>query len=717
MKPIEVENSKGKCLKQARKVKCPYCNQCRTQLPRHIRMVHKLTSAQAKATISNYGLRKAPLATEQQPKRKRNFVRRMCPVECCFATPARIHNHLSGAPHHIPINSVEYRKYLKMATPVLEAAMVRKLVPEIDSSDSDDSEQGLMHIDEPVKPTEDQMIVDEIRVEAKGLGIIDMDIYNSEEDEEFLLSEESESDVGNDSRSDHNDCASEDGNSESERLVNDGKDGNNEGNKETDHILKEFFDWMQTIDGGEKEQDNANQNVRQVMTILEHVDKEKNIRSLLDRTTVRDKWLVPFKSSSRKPGTVRSYCNSLRLMAEFLEISKLVPLPLRDIRALQTQSRAWSRGLNRIARRREHKKVEDDYDLIFDPAKLQQFQKSEPCKEALLTLERYGVSRPGLAPSQKEYCLVRDFLLWNLSLNNGGRPGPLMDITLNDMKNWIKKVINNGESVEDTYVIPIYRHKTDQWHGPSQLVFNVEMKKWFEVFVKNIRGKFYGLSQEGSSQVFLAHTGNPMCSKNVSGRLSSLWGKGFKIGNAKMNNTLIRKSVTTHIHKHHQELKQDVADKMCHKLETADKFYNTRRKGEKACETSQKIVQIFKSAITTEVSKKIEEVDVPKVAESCTWSEEDVALLNSIFSDYIEEGEISMQLVRKRVETEDKLQRFAGNIKRLVDKLRHIVLTTEKSDIANLATIPKETLDGKLIRTGIIDFQVMFTCFVEIIDF
>ena len=168
-------------------------------------------------------------------------------------------------------------------------------------------------------------------------------------------------------------------------------------------------------------------------------------------------------------------------------------------------------------------KVEGDYDLIFDPAKLQQFQKSEPCKEALLTLERFSVSKPGLAPSQKEYCLVRDFLLWNLSLNNGGRPGPLMDITLHDMKNWNKKVINNGESVEDTYVIPIYRHKTDQWHGPAQLVFNIEMKNWFEIFVKNIRGKFYGLSQEGSSQLFLAHTGNPMCSKNVSGRLSSLW--------------------------------------------------------------------------------------------------------------------------------------------------------------------------------------------------
>ena len=115
----------------------------------------------------------------------------------------------------------------------------------------------------------------------------DKDVYDSEDDEDFVLSENETS-----SESESNECCDED-------KTNDG----NIINKDTEFILKEFADWMESCDGGEK--NLPNQNIRQVRAIIICVDTEKqSIVSLLDRLKVRTKWLTTFRESKRKPGIV-----------------------------------------------------------------------------------------------------------------------------------------------------------------------------------------------------------------------------------------------------------------------------------------------------------------------------------------------------------------------------------------------------------------------------
>ena len=61
-----------------------------------------------------------------------------------------------------------------------------------------------------------------------------------------------------------------------------------------------------------------------------------------------------------------------------------------------------------------------------------------------------------------------------------------------------------------------------------------------------------------------------------------------------MNNTLLRKGVTTYVRQHHKDMKEHVANKLLHNVETSNRFYNTMRKSEKSAETSMFLSGTFR---------------------------------------------------------------------------------------------------------------------------
>ena len=113
---------------------------------------------------------------------------------------------------------------------------------------------------------------------------------------------------------------------------------------------------------------------------------------------------------------------------EYLDIS------LGDIRGMQTQARAWSRGLKKVSNKREYQKIYEDYDYLTNPEEVTRFDQSQPCREAILIIEKFSVPEVAVVPTQSEYTLVRDFLLWHLSINNGARPGQFMGLTVHDFE-------------------------------------------------------------------------------------------------------------------------------------------------------------------------------------------------------------------------------------------------------------------------------------------
>ena len=201
-------------------------------------------------------------------------------------------------------------------------------------------------------------------------------------------------------------------------------------NKHTDDIFQEFGQWLESCDGGLKKVDGALQHIRQVTTILSYVSPESmSVEKLLYQNNVRNKWLTPFRNEifrnnqKRRPGTVRFYCNSLRLLMEFLECSKVDETLVMYGGCKLKLGHGAPRSLKKRSKKREYEKIYEDYDFLTNPEEVQRFDTSAPCRQAVQILEKFSVPKVGFVPTQNEYTLSRDFLLWHLSLDNGGRPG------------------------------------------------------------------------------------------------------------------------------------------------------------------------------------------------------------------------------------------------------------------------------------------------------
>ena len=661
-------------------------------MPRHLRDVHKMERAKAKAVSTNSGLRTSSL--KKEAKRPRTYKRSWCQYPGCCIAPFRMSNHLTSV-HKLSIHSTDYRKYLKEAVPVLEHDNNNSFLDAKIYDDDDLETYPDFKISEAEKQSE-KMLKD-MKKEAKAKGIIQHDIFDSEEDEEFISSESSDSEV--------------DDTAESEVEVQNS-------NKETDHLLKEFENWLESCDGGDKKLEGAMQQVRQVLTIIQHVDPVKfEVRPLLSRNSVREKWMTPFQNEiiknnqKRQPGTVRSYCNSLRLFMEFLEITKLgSSLPLHEVRAMQTQARAWGRGLKKRANKKEYEKIYEDYDLLTNPEEVRKFDQSKTSREAVGILEKFTVAQVGVVPTQNEYTLCRDFLMWHLSVDNGARPGQFMSITLSDVENAREEDVHSEDGVSVCRVINVFDHKTADSHGPARVVFSTQVYSWFVIFIKNIRGRFYGLPSSGDSPLFVSHTGNPMQSRNVSGRLTSLWGKGLKEvkkGTIKMNNTLLRKSIQTHVRRHFADMKGLVSNKLLHKESTAERYYNVVRKGEAAASTSQFISKIFKGTTTAATLKgnteTLQDSTEPLARNrSSRWNENDERLVAEVFSKQILGNEITMETVKETLKQRKELDHLKDNPKRVLDKLRYMQKSNPSASLP-VADILEESVKDKLSRYGLVE--------------
>ena len=166
----------------------------------------------------------------------------------------------------------------------------------------------------------------------------------------------------------------------------------------------------------------------------------------------------------------------------------------------------------------------------------------------------------------------------------------------------------------------------------------------------------------------------PMCSKNVSGRLSSLWGQGMKKinGSVKMNNTLIRKSIQTFCRRECPEMNKQISEKLLHHDKTAEKYYNVIKRGEEAVATSKFIAETLKGVPTTTCVDKpaSESENFEEDAIECVrWSEEDIELLLKEFEGV---DSFTMDMTNKMLKEKDSLEKFRDNPKRVIDKLRHL---------------------------------------------
>ena len=267
--------------------------------------------------------------------------------------------------------------------------------------------------------------------------------------------------------------------SRSERRTSANESG---GKNETEFLLNKFRDHLTSADSDWKTEENSQAYITKLKFILNQVDPlNGNIRSLLDQKLMKDQWLKPMKESSKKPGTVRSYCKSLKLFMEFLELTKIHNLDVEKLRIMKSQAEQWARSLNKSKQRREFEKAAEDVERLVTVEEMKDFDSSKPVQDAQKYLRRFKNAKVGLVPTQQQFTLVRDFLLWELSSDNGMRPGPLLDITLGMFKNAPVEVetSNDGAVIHRSRVIQIFKHKTDYKHGVAKVCFRPELYYYY----------------------------------------------------------------------------------------------------------------------------------------------------------------------------------------------------------------------------------------------
>lgn len=136
-------------------------------------------------------------------------------------------------------------------------------------------------------------------------------------------------------------------------------------------------------------------------------------------------WAKPILDENRKrPGTIRSYLCSLGKFCEFIVDQvkhKVSGFPKMDAEAVADISNMISRfkamfsSVSKVYSHEKWEKQLDDEEKAVDPSVAENIMEMEPAKQAIKYLQ---LSFYDILPSEKEFLIVRDFLIARLALEN-----------------------------------------------------------------------------------------------------------------------------------------------------------------------------------------------------------------------------------------------------------------------------------------------------------
>ena len=469
-------------------------------------------------------------------------------------------------------------------------------------------------------------------------------------------------------------------------------------NAVTEEVLDQFKTWLQGIDGGRREEKTAKQYTSQVFAVIQAIDPTRQtITSTLSVKALRDNWLSPLEKQ-RRPGTCKAYLGSLSKFLRFLMVENPNNILKNqdDARKVKEQVLEWMSSYNApIAQRRWEKQLED-LEKLVTPKDIQAFDKSDLARNAISTLGQcMATSREKIQPTQAEYCLVRDYLLTNICINNACRSGPLSSMTLGELR----KAKTEGNQV----VVDVLKHKTMKYHGPATVVLSATIHKWLLSFVSYMRHRLTGVTREDADRVFISWSANAMTSSMITAQINSFWQRSTGSPD-RVSATSFRKAAVSAVHSDHAHLKKDLADLMSHNPKTAEKFHLIRQKRKNAAKTSESLQNIFRgspSNLESEDDKTSEEqVDESESqgqgsSNRHVWSKEEDEAIRKCFMTNIGREHITIEEVRLKIKDHPILKDIMAT--KVRDKVRSL-FGTRTDDPSHQLPTEKETVEQKLGR-------------------
>lgn len=327
-----------------------------------------------------------------------------------------------------------------------------------------------------------------------------------------------------------------------------------------------------------------------------------------------------------QPGTVRSYLMSLRLFYKFLSQERKSDLPdvsVETLNARRDYMTSWSAARKKKVLKRKLEIRDENFRKLLSSEKLHQVchgnQHVNAVKQLAVTSEEtQGGESASRMLSDKSHCEVRDWLMTRLLIDNSGRSGVAVNITVNEFN---EAVFYPGTEEDNArYRVDVKEHKTAGIYGAANVWIYDVLYLLIEMYMRTVRKQFVA-SDSQVEKVFVSSNGLPLTSSQVS---TCVWRTFLREGvelRGKISATTIRKSLATGMH----------------------------------------VLQ------TSEDSQAKKEGEIPDA-----WKPEETEELKKVFQQEIETGSITEKDVSEKLMKSSMLDLKQRSIKAVVLKLRQL---------------------------------------------
>ena len=448
-----------------------------------------------------------------------------------------------------------------------------------------------------------------------------------------------------------------------------------------------FFEYLQSLDGKVLSEKNAKQHTRQVMILFDAADPSSDSLEQLPAEKGKRIWAYVkplLDSKEKRPGTMVAYLTSIQKFFEFVVDEQLdidSTLPKVADNALVNMQRcikklpSWRAVVRKMYKADEWRRDLQAMRTRVTTDDVKDINVTEPAMKAISLLHQAN-KRELNSP---EYCLVRDFILASIGLQNCQRPGAMEGLTMGDF--------NCAEFDDETNTYTIYapQHKRST-AGPAPLTMTVSLYNKLATFVTDVRST---LDVE-SEKLFLTQEGKEFSEGTIGRRITNFWKKTGVRPDINMTSTKVRQMGTNTTLKNSDQHKRLVHRHMTHCEPIANRFYfkpDTKTiagKGHK----------ILKDNIGYNDSE-----DNREEGEDQGLSEEDKELLLVMFEDEVSaNAKLTIQDVEERISSSSGLLHLMASGKTLKQAINHLRYQQRKSAKTTLSIIKKKqakTLDRR----------------------
>ena len=338
--------------------------------------------------------------------------------------------------------------------------------------------------------------------------------------------------------------------------------------------LAGFYRYLNTPDCGRKRSKNRLQHTCQAKQILEDLDpngSDLTILSMDKGYVVWTCWVDP-RMEDLSSGTIRSYLGTYQWFLTFVTMDRVRPGQVPDLqrdvllilRATLLKLKGWRKTVDLEMRPKLSEKRLQECDSQLTNEDVKAFTRSKIAYEAEESLQ---TAKDGHPLTANQLCLVRDYLIAELTITTGTRPGALGNATVAHYQS------ARPAATSHLRVMLVPDHKRGV-AGPAAITFVPTVQQHMDIYLQFVRPQ---ITQAKAGALFLTMDGNPFTKDTICRRLPEIWRKSGVRPDLRVTATNIRKWIVTVCHESKVAgLKYDETAlrlAMCHSKQTAETFY------------------------------------------------------------------------------------------------------------------------------------------------